>query len=149
MTGALVAGRDVELLLFRIGSERFALPLVNAEEAVESLHHEALPGMPAGMLGIAAHRGRRLPVYATRPLVGVEPAGADPVTLVVQARAGRIGWLIDDVDDVIRVDLSSLRAVPGPASAEPVLRGVVQHGGELVAVCDPEVLVRACLGGKP
>ena len=45
-------------------------------------------------------------------------------------------------------DLSALRAVPGPKSTDPVLRGVLPWAGTLVAVCDPEALARACLGAK-
>jgi hypothetical protein len=52
------------------------------------------------------------------------------------------------VQDVILVDLASLRPVPGPVSAEPVVSGVLPRGGELVAICDPDALVRSCLGAR-
>ena len=148
MTEATRVTSHTEMLLFRIGGELFALPLASSEEAVEALAHEPLPGMPAAMLGIARHRGRRLAVYAAAPVLGVECRGAEPVTLVVRADAGSIGLVVDDVEDVIMADLSALRAVPGPASTDPVLRGVLPWEGTLVAVCDPPALVRACLGAK-
>jgi len=148
MSEATMAAGQVEMLLFRVGGERFALPLVCSEEAVEALAHEPLPGMPAGMLGVARHRGARLPVYAAKAALGVAVATPEPVTLVVRAEGGRCGLVVDDVEDVIMADLSALRAVPGPKSTDPVLRGVLPWEGTLVAVCDPEALVRACLGAK-
>ena len=88
MSGATVAAGPVEMLLFRVGRELFALPLGCTEEAVEALAHEPLPGMPAGMLGVARHRGARLPVYAAEAALGVAGTAAEPVTLVVRAEGG-------------------------------------------------------------
>ena len=136
---------EAELLLFRIGGENFALALANAEEAVESLAVHPLPGSPAGMLGVAPLRGVMLPVYAAAPLFGVAPAPDANVTLIVRGRDGRAGIVIDDVEDVIVADLSRLRPVPGARGGDPVLRGVTPHGADLVAVCDADALVHACL----
>jgi purine-binding chemotaxis protein CheW len=143
---AVPAAGLAELLLFRVGGEFFGIPLAHAEEAVESLAREPLPGMPPGMLGVAAYRGSPLPVYAARPVLGAAAAG-DGVTLVVRGAGGRVGVVVDDVEDVIVTDLSALRPLPGPvASTDPVLLGVIRRGTELVAVCDPDALVRAVRG---
>lgn len=148
MTTTVATPALTEMLLFRVGGEFFAVPLSCAEEALESLAHEPLPGMPAGMLGVATHRGRRLAVYAPAPLLGVSNAAADGVTLVIHASAGRVGLLVDDVEDVIITDVGARRPVPGPATPDPVLSGVVPRGADLVALCDADALVRACLGGN-
>src|SRR5664279_3436697 len=125
------------------------MPLANAEEAVESLARDALPGMPRDMAGVAQYRGARLPVYGAEQLFGIaRGGGTDEVTLVVRGRGGRVGIIVDDVEDVIIADLSALRPVPGPATGEPVLSGVLPRGGELVAVCDPDAVVRTCLGAR-
>lgn len=142
------AATMAELLLFRVGSEHFALALAQAEEAVESLAVHPLPGSPAGMLGVAQLRGAMLPVYAAEPLLGAAPAPDANVTLVVRGQAGRAGIVIDDVEDVMMADLSTLRAVPGARGGDPVLRGVTPRGPELVAVCDADALVHACLRWK-
>ena len=148
MTIAGVAPSMAELLLFRVGGEFFGVALARAEEAVETLLVEPLPGMPAGMLGVAHLRGAMLAVYATEPLLGVAPAAGAEVTLIVRGGAGRVGLIVDDVEDVIVTDLAALRPVPGAAGADPVLRGVTPHGDELVAVCDADALVHACLGSR-
>jgi len=146
MSETAVAAGPIEMLLFRVGAELFALPLVSSEEAIEGLASDPLPGMPPGMLGVARHRGGRLPVYAAAAALGVACGAAEPVTLVVRSDGARLGLVVDDVEDVIMTDLSALRPVPGPKSTDPVLRGVLPWEGTLVAVCDPEALVRACLG---
>jgi purine-binding chemotaxis protein CheW len=147
MSGTSAAPAAAELLLFRVGAETFGVPLASAEEALESLAVEPLPGMPAGMLGVAQLRGAMLRVYAAEPLLGVAPDAHAQVTLIVRGRTGRVGLIVDDVEDVLVTDLSMLRPVPGAGGADPVLRGVMPHGDGLVAVCDPDAIVRACLRG--
>lgn len=137
-----------ELLLFRVGGENFAVALANAEEAVESLAVHPLPGSPPGMLGVTQLRGVMLPVYAAEPIFGVSAASEANVTLIVRGELGRAGIVIDDVEDVIMADLATLRPVPGARGADPVLRGVAPHGADLVAVCDADALVHACLRWK-
>ena len=137
-----------EMLLFRVGGEFFALPLARTEEAVESLARDPLPGMPAGMLGVAEHRGKRIAVYAPAPLFGVSNAERDGVTLLIRADAGRVALLVDDVEDVIEMDPAGCRPVPGPAAPDPVLISVLPCGDKLVAICDADALVRACLGAS-
>jgi purine-binding chemotaxis protein CheW len=137
-----------ELLLFRVGAERFAVALASAEEAVEGLGAHPVPGSVPGMLGMAPLRGGMLPVYAAESVLGVAPAADAAVTLIVRGAEGRAGLLIDDVEDVIVTDLSALRPVPGARGADPVLRGVTPHGDDLVAVCDADALVHACLRGR-
>jgi purine-binding chemotaxis protein CheW len=149
VAGAVPLTGLAEFLLFRVGKEFFAMPLANAEEAVEALERHSLPGMPRDMAGVAQYRGARLPVYGAEQVFGIaRVGGSDEVTLVVRGRGGRVGVIVDDVEDVILVDLASLRPVPGPASAEPVVSGVLPRGGELVAMCDPDALVRTCLGAR-
>jgi chemotaxis signal transduction protein len=87
-------------------------------------------------------------VYAAEQVFGIASGDGDKVTLIVRGRGGRVGVIVDDVEDVNIADLGALRPVPGPASAEPVLSGVLPRGAELVAVCDPDALVRACLGAR-
>jgi purine-binding chemotaxis protein CheW len=142
---AEVRAASHEMLLFRIGGEWFALPLDRAEAAVESLARDALPGMPAGMLGVARLRGGRLPVYSAERILGVAASAPESVTIVVQSASGRVGLLVDDVEDVIAVAPEARRPVPG-AATDPVLVGVVPRGADLVGLCDPDALVRACLG---
>lgn len=137
-----------ELLLFRVGAEFFGIALASAEKALESLGRETLPGMPPGMLGVASYRGSSLPVYAAKAILGTAATG-DGVTLIVRGAGAQVGVVVDDVEDVILTDLGALRPLPGPVvSTDPVLLGVLRRGEELVAVCDPDALVRAARGAR-
>ena len=133
-----------EHLLFRIGVELFAIPLAHAEEAVEGLLWDVLPDLPFGVLGVATLRGRLLPVYSPQRPLGIERSDPYGVTLVLRHEHRALGFAVDDVEDVLSVPPDSIRPAPLPDTGERVVRGVVRHGDELVALLDTAALFRAC-----
>jgi len=137
-----------ELLLFRVGRELFATPLAAIDEAVELEEVRAIPEMPASMLGVTDLRGRMIPIYSPARSLGVELGAAPAAALVVRAGERRMALAVDDVEDVLDVDLGTLRDAPGSDDADGVLAGVVRHGRTLVAVLDGESLVAACLSER-
>jgi len=136
-----------DLLMFRIGHELFATDLGTVEEAVElpEIHH--LPEMPAAMLGAFNLRGRLTPIYSPAQVIGVPLRGAAAAALLVRANGRRMGLAVDDVEDVLQVDLATIREAPGIDDTDGILLGVAHHGQNLVAIIDAEALVAACLTG--
>jgi purine-binding chemotaxis protein CheW len=136
-----------DLLMFRIGNELFATDLGTVEEAVElpEIHH--LPEMPAAMLGAFNLRGRLTPIYSPAHVIGVPLIGVAAAALLVRANGRRMGLAVDDVEDVLQVDLATIREAPGIDDADGILLGVAHHGQNLVAIIDAEALVAACLTG--
>src|SRR5437868_11926821 len=61
----------VELLMFRIGAERFAVELSCVEEAIDlpEVHH--VPEMPPAMIGVITVRGALTPVFTPDDALGV------------------------------------------------------------------------------
>jgi purine-binding chemotaxis protein CheW len=137
-----------ELLLFRVGRELFATPLAAVEEAVELEEIRAIPEMPASMLGVTDLRGRMIPIYSPARTLGVDLGAAPAAALVVRSGERRVALAVDDVEDVLDADLTTLREAPGSDDADGVLAGVVRHGRMLVAVLDGEALVAACLSER-
>lgn len=137
-----------ELLVFRVGSERFALPLGTVEEALEWGGVHAIPECPGMLLGVAELRGMMLPVFAPGDVLCAACDGEPSILLVVLGAEGRIGLAVDDVDDVHAVSADALRAGPGRADADAILVAVTRRGGELVSVLDADALVGACLSRR-
>jgi chemotaxis signal transduction protein len=137
-----------ELLLFRVGSERFATALAASEEALELSEHPVhpVPGRSPARLGVVAIRGALLPIYTPRGALGLEPTAMVPeMGLVFGVAGGRVALAVDDVEDVFVTDLAELRDAPGAArGATGVVLGVVRHGGALVGIVDAEALLAAC-----
>jgi purine-binding chemotaxis protein CheW len=133
----------VDLLMFRIGTERFAVELSCVEEAIDlpDVHH--VPEMPPAMLGVITVRGALTPVFTPDDALGV-PVERRSAALIFRSERGRFALAIDDVDDVMTLDLTQLRDAPGVDGSDPVVLGVARNEGSIVALVDAEALVEAC-----
>ncbi|GAC1515363.1 MAG: hypothetical protein NVS1B4_05510 [Gemmatimonadaceae bacterium] len=138
----------IELLLFRVGTERFATDLAAVEEAVELPEVRALPEMAESMLGIFDLRGRMTPIYSPERALGVALAGTAGVALLMRAGDRRIGLAVDDVEDVLRPDVATIREAPTLGAASETILAVLCEGTNLIAVVDADALVAVCITGS-
>jgi purine-binding chemotaxis protein CheW len=132
-----------DLLLFRVAGERFAIDLAAVEEAIDlpAVHH--VPEMPPAMLGVITVRGMLTPAYSPQPGLGL--ALTDGASALIFKRDGhRFALVIDDVEDVMTLDLATLRDAPGVDESDSVLLGVVRQRDALLAVVDAEALLATC-----
>ena len=140
-----VKGRlgSVDLLLFRVGQERFAADLAAIEEAVERGEVHGVPEAPPNLIGVVDLRGRLIHVYSPEAALGVRLEPAATALLVVRAEGRRLALAIDDVDDVMTLPLSELRDVPAGTDPNGVLLGVAWRGDTLIALLDVEMLTQS------
>ena len=133
----------VELLMFRIGGERFAVELLAVDEVIDLpiIHH--VPEMPPAMLGVVTVRGSLTPVYSPHHVLGL-PLALRQAALIFRRGGASVAVLIDDVDDAILLDLSELREAPAGDDADPVVLGVIRHADALVGIVDAGALIAAC-----
>jgi len=130
------------LLVFRLGSERFAVELAAVDEVIEVPAVQRIPDAPTNLLGLATIRGELVSLYDPRPVLRVGDR-VDGAALLFSRDARRVALAIDDVFDAIVVEESELRAAPGMESSDGVLLGVVLREGRLIAVLDADALVNA------
>jgi purine-binding chemotaxis protein CheW len=131
-----------QLLVFRVAGELFAVELVTAEEALDMPRLHRLPEMPVTMLGVFTLRGALVSVFAPHVMLGI--ACREAATAVVFCGGERrVAIATDDVDDVVTVDLKTVRDAPGARAKEGALLGVIHRGNDLIALLDAEMLVAA------
>jgi purine-binding chemotaxis protein CheW len=138
------------LVVFALGSQEFALPLV----AVESVLRlpEAIAAMPhadAVVVGSATVRGALLPLLSLRALLAMPAAAATARTRVVVARIGphRVGLVVDAIRGVERVPETAIDAIPQVltrGSAEARIQAIcrLDGGRRLVSLLAAEHLLR-------
>ena len=133
-----------DLLLFRVGAERFALELTCVDEALDLSGVEVhdLPGRGASMRGVISLRGTLVPLYVASLAMGL---GTDPgeTALVFRTPRGRIAIAVADAEDVLSLDLSTVRPAPHASDASMLL-GVVQLEHEIIGIVDDEALLAVC-----
>jgi purine-binding chemotaxis protein CheW len=133
----------VELLMFRVGRERFAVELACVEEAIDLVEPHHVPEMPPAMLGVITVRETLTPVFTPDDALGVS-AESKGAALIFRSDRGRFALAIDDVDDVMTLDLGQLRDAPGIDGNDTLVLGVVRNGSGIVALVDAEALIAAC-----
>lgn len=159
---------SAELLAFRAGGERFAFDVRALDHAVDTPPLEASPlvsagggaksppstdgvtvqlrqspGMDGVFRGIARLDERSIPVFDTARLLGATGATTGAQLLVMRSGARRIGLLADDVDDVVTIDLASIKPSPVDAGDE-LLLGVTWDGEEVTGILDARALIASC-----
>ena len=133
---------SARMLVFRLGAERFALPLGAVDEVVEMPDIQPLPDAPDAVLGIAALRGELVSIFDPRPLLRAGDGSYGAILLFSNGKR-RVGMAIDDVFDPILIEADAVRSAPGMDAADGLLQGVVRRGAELIGVLDVDALLRA------
>ncbi|MFL5612317.1 MAG: chemotaxis protein CheW [Gemmatimonadaceae bacterium] len=131
-----------QLLVFRVAGELFAVELVTAEEALDMPTLHRLPEMPPTMLGVFTLRGALVSVFAPYVMLGIACRVA-ATAVVFCGGERRVAIATDDVDDVVTVDLETVRDAPGARAKDGALLGIVHRGTDLIALLDAEMLIAA------
>jgi purine-binding chemotaxis protein CheW len=132
-----------EVLVFRIGAERFAVDLMAVDEVIDLPVIYHVPEMPPAMVGVVTVRGTLTPVYSPHASLGI-PLAQSEALLIFRRMGARVGVLIDDVEDAVAVDLRELRGAPATDGDNTLVLGVVRHEGALLAIVDADALIAAC-----
>ncbi len=127
-------GGAVRSMVFRRGSERFALPLLDVVEISRHARVTPLAGAAAPVVGLAGWRGRVLTVIDLNP-----GAGSEGDHLVV-AGSGRATFAI------VADDLEDARSLTGDAAAAADARRAAYATGvtsDAITLLDYELLQRS------
>jgi purine-binding chemotaxis protein CheW len=131
-----------QLLVFRVARELFAVELITAEEALDMPVLHRLPEMPASMLGVFTLRGALVSVFEPHVVLGVNCLHAE-TAVVFCGGDRRVAIATDDVDDVVTVDLRTVRDAPGARAKDAALLGIVHNDSTFIALLDAEALIAA------
>jgi purine-binding chemotaxis protein CheW len=134
---------QLEILLFRVGDERFGIELSAVEEAIDipPVHH--VPEMPPAMLGVITVRGVLTSVYSPAAALGLSLHDGTSALIFRRGRS-RLAVVVDEVDDATSLDLSLLRDAPVLDAGDGIVLGVVRQRDALLALVDTDALLAAC-----
>lgn len=115
----MTTGDDVQLVTFRVGPQEFAFDILQIERILRYQAPSPLPQAPEFLEGVIPYAGGAVPVVDLRKRLQLEaPVREETRLMVVDLGDQRIGVLVDEVREVIRVDSTTIAA---PA---PVVRGL-------------------------
>ncbi len=130
----------IQLVVFRLGEQRYALPLAAVERIVRAVEVTPLPGAPAIVLGAIDVEGRVLPVLNLWRRFLLPEREVSPVDQFLIAWTDRrmVALVMDEAQGVIEREQSAVigsdRIVPGLEQ----FQGVVKLDDGLVLIHDLE-----------
>ncbi len=140
---------DTQVVIFRLGSEEFGVPITAVQEIVrvpESLTR--VPMTPSFVEGVINLRGTVLPVIDQRKRLGMPTEErSDRQRIMVYLLDGvRTGFIVDSVAEVLRIPRSQIETAPDlSAEQRRLIRRVAKLAGDqrLVMLIDPDALLRS------
>ena len=127
----------MQFVVFRVGSQRFALGIAQVERILRHETPAALPGSPDFLEGIVPYAGGVVPVVDLRKRFGLEAPLRDETRLVVvQLDDQRAAIVVDQVLEVRRVDSRLITAPPRMVQglAAKYISGIIPGDRETVVI---------------
>jgi purine-binding chemotaxis protein CheW len=147
MTNAMGTADRMQLVLFRVGDDRFAADIFAVERVLRFTAPRPIPNVPAWLEGVIDYGGRVVPVIDLRMRfeLPAAPSRKSARILVVVAGEEWIAAIVDGVDEVVTV--AAARLEPPPALfkglAKQYLRALVRRGEQVIVVLDVAQLLTA------
>jgi purine-binding chemotaxis protein CheW len=88
------------VVVCRVGGERFAVPVASVREILAAPELTRIPGVPSVVRGLANVRGTLVTAVSGRGLLGLPEPHTGDWLLVLTTRDGRVGVVMDDVEDL-------------------------------------------------
>lgn len=145
----LAGSNKMEILLFSIGSnEVFGINVFKVKEVTRGVRITKTPNMPHGVDGIVSLRGHVMPVLNLSRFMGLGDPAEQNVMMVAEYSRHVLGFLVRDVDRIIRVDWDKVRAAEGMMSGNSHLITAITElsNGTLVSILDVEQIMASAFG---
>lgn len=115
----MTSGDDIQVVIFRTGTQEFALEISQVERILRYQRPAALPNAPDFLEGVIPYGDGVAPVVDLRKRLGLDaPVLEDTRLMVVMVDGQRVGMLVDQVREVARIDSRGIAAPP------PMVRGL-------------------------
>jgi purine-binding chemotaxis protein CheW len=137
-------GDHIQLVCFRVGGQEFALDILQVERILRHVPPAPLPQAPAFLEGVVPYEGGVVPVVDLRKRFEL-PAELREETrlMIVDLGEQRVGILVDQVREVLRVDSTTITA-PGPmvsGLAAAYIAGIVTRPDRTIIILNARKLL--------
>jgi two-component system chemotaxis response regulator CheV len=147
----LAGSNKMEILLFSLGTrEIFGINVFKVREVGRTPHITKTPNMPRGVEGLISLRGNVIPVLSLAPFLQLDgaPAGLGKTMMVAEYSKRTLGFLVHEVDRIIRVDWERVKAPESVLSSnQGLITAVIElENGGLVSILDVEQILANAFG---
>jgi purine-binding chemotaxis protein CheW len=109
----------IQLVVFRVGDQEFACEILQVERVLRYERPSPVPKAPGFLEGVVPYAGGVVPVVDLRKRLELPaPITPDVRVLLLRLDDERVGVLVDEVREILRVDSRKIAAPP------PLVRGL-------------------------
>ncbi|KAB2968013.1 MAG: chemotaxis protein CheV [Zoogloea sp.] len=147
----LAGSNRMEILLFSLGTQEiFGINVFKVREVSRTPFITKAPNMPNGVEGLISLRGNVIPVLALAKVMGIA-SPSDPLggsMMVTEYSKRTLGFLVHEVDRIIRVEWDKVRAPDNVTSgAHHFITAITElQDGKLVSILDVETILASTFG---
>jgi len=150
----LVGSNKMEILLFSLGTgEIFGINVFKVREVCQTPFVTKTPYMPDGVEGVISLRGNIIPVIALAKFthMGNVPENCGDTMIVTEFSRHTQGFLVEDVDRIIRVDWDKIKPPQNMLSGNDGMITAITElpDGRLVSILDVEQILASAFGIEP
>lgn len=144
----IIDTKKIELVVFRVDEEEFALRISNIKEIIRVPSMAKVPNAPQYITGLCSLRGDLLPVIDSRKLFGMPDQEFNESSRIIVAdiHGKKVGLVSDKVSEVINVEEAAVKEPP--ASIKGIDGGVINgililnDGKRVVMILDAEKIIK-------
>ncbi|WP_299331446.1 chemotaxis protein CheW [Haloplanus sp.] len=137
------ATRTVQLLEFGLGSETYCVDIAHVAEIVDVSDLTVVPNSAAHVEGVMDLRGKTTTIVDPKVVFGIDEEGGRKRIVVFdpdRTTDGKsIGWIVDEVEQVVDVDSGDVESSPVDDDDEAV-RGVIKRDDDFTIWVRPTVV---------
>lgn len=147
----LAGSNKMEILLFSLGTrETFGINVFKVREVGRAPHITKAPNMPHGVEGLVSLRGNVIPVLSLASFLDLQdpPKERGKTMMVAEYSKRTLGFLVHEVDRIIRVDWEKVKAPESVLSSNQGLITAITEleNGTLVSLLDVEQILANAFG---
>ncbi|MDX9698870.1 MAG: chemotaxis protein [Rhodocyclaceae bacterium] len=149
---SLAGSNKMEILLFSLGtSEVFGINVFKVKEVSATPFITKAPNMPKGVEGLISLRGNVIPVLSLARVLGLDHGDSDGLggsMMVTEYSKRTLGFLVAEVDRIVRVDWDKVRAPDNVSgNTNTYITAITElPNGTLVSILDVETVMANTFG---
>lgn len=132
---------ETQVLEFDLGAETYCVDIGYVAEIVDTDELTRIPNSPRHVKGVMDLRGRTTSIIDPKSVFGIDSTGDEKRIIVFDPEEtdtqGAIGWVVDEVDQVVPVDPESVDDSPLDDEA---IEGIVKREDAFVIWVSPRSL---------
>lgn len=108
-------GKEIQLVIFRLGRQEFGVRIDQVKEIIEMSHITRMPKAPSFIKGVINLRGQVIAVIDLTGLFDLPASDHSQGTriVVVDVDDSTVGMIVDSVPEVLRISAKDIDPTPG------------------------------------